>query len=74
MRVVTNKRTGKQFAAKFKEYSSEAELERHCLEFGAIAALDHPNIVRCRDIYVNGNKIIIVTDLVEGGNLTEVAA
>jgi serine/threonine protein kinase len=46
------------------------------MEFGAIAALDHPNIVRCRDVYADGDRsrIIIVTDLVEGGDLTEVIA
>jgi serine/threonine protein kinase len=46
------------------------------MEFGALAALDHPNIVRCRDLYVDrdSSSLIIVTDLIEGGDLTEVIA
>jgi hypothetical protein len=42
---------------------------RFIQERDILIALDHPNLVRVRDLVVEGNDLAIVMDLVEGGDL-----
>lgn len=63
--------TGEQFAAKLLRAELAAEpdvVERFVRERSVLLALDHPSIVRVRDLVVEGDRLAIVMDLVGGGS------
>ena len=63
--------TGEQFAAKLLRAELAAEpdvVERFVRERSVLLALDHPSIVRVRDLVVEGDRLAIVMDLVVGGS------
>nr|WP_289845972.1 serine/threonine-protein kinase [Curtobacterium sp. WW7] len=63
--------TGEQFAAKLLRAELAAEpdvVERFVRERSVLLALDHPSVVRVRDLVVEGDRLAIVMDLVSGGS------
>ena len=70
---VEDKVTGKPAAAKIIYKSRLTENERKGLraEVDVMAALDHPNIVKLLAFYEEDGKYVIVTELMEGGELFE---
>ncbi len=63
--------TGEQFAAKLLRAELAAEpdvVERFVRERSVLLALEHPSIVRVRDLVVEGDRLAIVMDLVGGGS------
>ncbi|HVL91964.1 MAG TPA: protein kinase, partial [Acidimicrobiales bacterium] len=49
-------------------------LARFTRERAALQGLDHPNLVRVRDVVVDGGELALVTDLVPGSDLRRVLA
>ncbi|GAA1493556.1 serine/threonine-protein kinase [Curtobacterium herbarum] len=63
--------TGEQLAAKLLRAELAAEpdvVERFVRERSVLLALQHPSIVRVRDLVVEGDRLAIVMDLVGGGS------
>jgi eukaryotic-like serine/threonine-protein kinase len=54
--------------------SDEVFRERFRREAELLAGLDHPNVVRVRDLAANGTDLALVTDAVEGAALRRVLA
>ncbi len=54
--------------------SDPASLERFFTEAQAIAALDHPNIVRAYDVDSEGQRYFIVMEFVQGDDLDSIVA
>jgi serine/threonine-protein kinase len=70
--VARDQRTGERVAAKLlrQEFARDAEiLTRFVQERSILLDLVHPNIVRVRDLVVEGDDLAIVMDLVEGADL-----
>ena len=63
---------GKVVALKLLEGGSEHEVARFVQEARAIAALDHPNVVRVHDVGEASGRWFIVMDLAPGGTLAGV--
>src|SRR4051794_33854597 len=69
-----DRETGADVAAKLlrSEYTQDRDiLTRFVQERSILLALDHPNIVRVHDLVVEGDRLAIVMDLLEGGTLGE---
>ena len=67
-----DRQTGQHLAAKVlrAEYARDAGIvTRFIQERSILLDLTHPNIVRVRDLVVEGERLAIVMDLVEGGDL-----
>jgi serine/threonine protein kinase len=68
-------RTGGRFAVKImppEKAEEPATLQRFYREARAVAALDHPNIIKAYDIAQSGNLHYFVMEYVRGKNLEEV--
>lgn len=66
--------TGERFAAKLlrAELAADPEIvERFVRERSVLLALQHPSIVRVRDLVVEGDRLAIVMDLVDGGSVRD---
>ncbi|HRW39163.1 MAG TPA: serine/threonine-protein kinase [Aquihabitans sp.] len=64
--------TGEAIAAKLlhEQYTSDREvLTRFVQERSILVSLDHPNLVRVKDLVVEGDDLAIVMELVEGADL-----
>jgi serine/threonine-protein kinase len=69
--------TGERFAAKLlrAELAADPEIvERFVRERSVLLALQHPSIVRVRDLVVEGDRLAIVMDLVGGGSARDLLA
>ncbi|MBF4607857.1 serine/threonine-protein kinase [Curtobacterium sp. VKM Ac-1393] len=69
--------TGEQFAAKLLRAELAADpqiVERFVRERSVLLALQHPSIVRVRDLVVEGDRLAIVMDLVPGGSARDLLA
>ncbi len=67
-----DRHTGQHLAAKVlrAEFARDADIvTRFIQERSILLGLTHPNIVRVRDLVVEGERLAIVMDLVEGGDL-----
>ena len=67
-----DRQTGRHVAAKVlrAEFARDADIvTRFIQERSILLGLTHPNIVRVRDLVVEGERLAIVMDLVEGGDL-----
>lgn len=66
--------TGERFAAKLlrAELAADPEIvERFVRERSVLLGLQHPSIVRVRDLVVEGDRLAIVMDLVPGGSVRD---
>jgi serine/threonine protein kinase len=73
VRLAAHRETGERVAVKtfaLRGMSESAE-DDMCREMTVQAALDHPNVVRARDIFVSDEHVHIVTEALEGGNLLD---
>jgi serine/threonine protein kinase len=73
VRLAAHRETGERVAVKtfaLRGMSESAE-DDMCREMTVQAALDHPNVVRARDIFVSAEHVHIVTEALEGGTLLE---
>ncbi|CAE1142002.1 RPS6KA [Acanthosepion pharaonis] len=63
-----HKTTGQDYAVKImdREQRDPQEEIEILLRFG-----HHPNIITLRDVFVNGNKVYMVTELMQGGELLD---
>ncbi|MGU3411782.1 serine/threonine-protein kinase [Microbacterium sp. M1A1_1b] len=69
--------TGDEFAAKLLRAELAADpgiVERFVRERSVLLALQHPSIVRVRDLVVEGDRLAIVMDLVRGGSVRDLLA
>lgn len=69
--------TGDAFAAKLLRAELAADpqiVERFVRERSVLRALQHPSIVRVRDLVVEGDRLAIVMDLVPGGSARDLLA
>lgn len=69
--------TGEAFAAKLLRAELAADpqiVERFVRERSVLLALQHPSIVRVRDLVVEGDRLAIVMDLVPGGSARDLLA
>lgn len=69
--------TGAQYAAKLLRAELAADpdiVERFVRERSVLLALQHPSIVRVRDLVVEGDRLAIVMDLVGGGSTRDLLA
>ncbi len=57
-----------------EKLSDPSNLERFYREARAVAALDHPNIVRAHDIDKSDNLHFLVMEYVDGGSMQEIVA
>lgn len=67
-----DRRSGQRVAAKVlrAEFARDTDIvTRFIQERSILMGLTHPNIVRVRDLVVEGERLAIVMDLVEGGDL-----
>jgi serine/threonine protein kinase len=69
-----NKITGKHFACKIIDKQMIEErfqgmMEQFHTEIDALRALHHPSIIELFDVYISEEKIFIVMELMEGGEL-----
>lgn len=70
-------RTGETVAAKLlrpEHAADHAVVERFIRERSLLTGLRHPNIVAVRDLVVEGDRLAIVMDYLEGGSLRDVLA
>src|SRR3712207_538432 len=70
--VAADQRTGERVAAKLlrSEFARDPEiLTRFVQERSILLDLVHPNVVRVRDLVIEGDDLAIVMDLVEGADL-----
>lgn len=73
----TDTRTGETVAAKLlrpEHAADHAVVERFIRERSLLTGLRHPNIVAVRDLVVEGDRLAIVMDYLEGGSLRDVLA
>mmetsp|Transcript_26107 Transcript_26107/g.77800 ORF Transcript_26107/g.77800 Transcript_26107/m.77800 type:complete len:401 (+) Transcript_26107:117-1319(+) len=73
VRLAAHRETGERVAVKtfaLRGMSESAE-DDMCREMTVQAALDHPNVVRARDIFVSAEHVHIVTEALEGGTLLD---
>ena len=73
VRLAAHRETGESVAVKtfnLRGMSESAE-DDMCREMTVQAALDHPNVVRARDIFVSAEHVHIVTEALEGGTLLD---
>jgi serine/threonine-protein kinase len=73
--VAEDRRTGERVAAKIlhAELAGDAELVgRFVRERSILTGLRHPQVVTVRDLVVEGDRLAIVMDLVDGGTLRDV--
>ncbi|MFC7623809.1 serine/threonine-protein kinase [Microlunatus sp. GCM10028923] len=73
----TDTRTGETVAAKLLRPEHAADLavvERFIRERSLLTGLRHPNIVAVRDLVVEGDRLAIVMDYLEGGSLRDLLA
>ena len=66
--------TGKHYACKIIDKSMIEErfqgmMEQFHTEIDALRELRHPNIIQLLDVYITGEKIFIIMELMEGGEL-----
>lgn len=69
--------TGEAFAAKLLRAELAADpqiVERFVRERSVLLALQHPSVVRVRDLVVEGDRLAIVMDLVPGGSARDLLA
>ncbi|WNY32790.1 protein kinase [Curtobacterium flaccumfaciens] len=69
--------TGDAFAAKLLRAELAADpqiVERFVRERSVLLALQHPSVVRVRDLVVEGDRLAIVMDLVPGGSARDLLA
>ncbi|MCS5508834.1 serine/threonine protein kinase [Curtobacterium flaccumfaciens pv. flaccumfaciens] len=74
---VEHSATGEAFAAKLLRAELAADpqiVERFVRERSVLLALQHPSIVRVRDLVVEGDRLAIVMDLVPGGSARDLLA
>lgn len=74
---VEHSATGEAFAAKLLRAELAADpqiVERFVRERSVLLALQHPSIVRVRDLVVEGDRLAIVMDLVRGGSARDLLA
>ena len=69
-----HKRTDEHYACKIIdkrliEDRFEGMMDQFHTEIEALRSLDHPNIIRLYDVYITDEKIFIVMELMEGGEL-----
>lgn len=67
-----DRRSGQRVAAKVlrAEFARDTDIvTRFIQERSILMGLTHPNIVRVRDLVVEGERLAIVMDLIEGGDL-----
>ena len=69
-----NKATGVHYACKIVdkqliEERFQGMMEQFHTEIDALRALHHPNIIQLLDVYITDEKIFIVMELMEGGEL-----
>ncbi|GAB3749859.1 serine/threonine-protein kinase [Microlunatus parietis] len=70
-------RTGETVAAKLlrpEHAADHAVVERFIRERSLLTGLRHPNIVAVRDLVVEGDRLAIVMDYLEGGSLRDLLA
>ncbi|WP_027466619.1 serine/threonine-protein kinase [Curtobacterium sp. UNCCL17] len=75
--LVEHSATGEAFAAKLLRAELAADpqiVERFVRERSVLLALQHPSIVRVRDLVVEGDRLAIVMDLVPGGSARDLLA
>lgn len=73
----TDTRTGETVAAKLlrpEHAADHAVVERFVRERSLLTGLRHPNIVAVRDLVVEGDRLAIVMDYLDGGSLRELLA
>ncbi|WP_235515423.1 serine/threonine-protein kinase [Curtobacterium sp. Leaf183] len=71
---VAHHASGSEFAAKLLRAELAADpgiVERFVRERSVLLALQHPSIVRVRDLVVEGDRLAIVMDLVGGGSVRD---
>ena len=74
---VAHDASGSEFAAKLLRAELAADpgiVERFVRERSVLLALQHPSIVRVRDLVVEGDRLAIVMDLVGGGSARDLLA
>lgn len=71
VRIVTDKRSGKDRAAKYIATKGLSRGEIHNIknEIGLLAEIDHPNVMRVHEWYQEDNQLVIITQLCTGGDL-----
>jgi len=70
VKVAVHKKTGRKYAIKIIEKSNVgADLNRLQTEIKILKQVDHPNIIKLKDLYETPDMLAIVTELVTGGEL-----
>ncbi|CAD5121391.1 DgyrCDS9913 [Dimorphilus gyrociliatus] len=69
VRRVIEKNSGYQYAAKFLRYSDPALREELTTELEVMTYLDHHNIAQLQDGYDDKKRLVIVTEILTGGEL-----
>uniref|UniRef100_A0A7S1TNU6 Non-specific serine/threonine protein kinase n=1 Tax=Erythrolobus australicus TaxID=1077150 RepID=A0A7S1TNU6_9RHOD len=77
--VGTDKKTGEKFAVKILEKSSDPkkfarQKEIYMREMKIMAKSDHPNVVRLFDIFDTPQRLFLVMEYMEGGELFDIIA
>jgi serine/threonine protein kinase len=61
--------TGAQVALKFIQCANLSDASRALREVRPLVGLTHPHIVRCLDFFLHNHRLVIASDLCDGGDL-----
>ena len=66
---VRNKKTGESFAVKEIAKVGNADASSFLKELGVITQLDHPNLIKVKELYEDKKKYYLVQEMLKGGEL-----
>ena len=71
MKRVTHKKTGEKLAVKVidKKMVDEEDLIILSREIDIMKRLEHPNVLKLKEVFENKNEIALVMELINGGEL-----
>ena len=71
VRMAISKQSGKQYACKIIDKSDIDEKEREAMrtEIAVLKLLNHPHIIKCKNVFENRRQMFIVMTFVRGGDL-----
>ena len=70
--MAEHKETGEVVAVKYIDMNKQEKKDRMLMELKVMQGLQHPNIVRYVDAYLEGMHLYLVMEYMEGGPLTDV--
>ena len=64
--------TGKKFAAKIIDFTTEVEMENYLNEFRLFISIDSSFVIKCHQVFCSDNKLFAIMDFMNCGSLQDV--